>query len=116
MFLFACLSILSCDTNLDLQENPNAATPDKTNINDLYNNIQLEFGSAYLNAEFAAGQMSRMYHMGNFTYESAVSPSTLNGLWFDAYSDLFPDIAVLNTLPAGRYLIIAWYNKLTNQT
>ena len=96
ILLIVGLSFVACDTNLDLQENPNAVTPDKTDINDLYNNIQLEFGSTYLNAEFAAGQMSRMYHMGSFTYESAVSPNTLNNLWFDAYADLFPDIAVLN--------------------
>ena len=106
VFLIACLSILSCDTNLDLQENPNAVTPDKASVNDLYNNIQLEFGSAYLNAEFAAGQMTRMYHMGSFTYESAVSPTTLSGLWFDAYSDLFPDIDALNKLAEERGLDI----------
>ncbi len=106
ILLIAGLSIMACDTNLDLQENPNAVTPDKTDINDLYNNIQLEFGSTYLNAEFAAGQMSRMYHMGSFTYESAVSPNTLNNLWFDAYADLFPDIALLNTLAEEKGLDI----------
>jgi len=94
IFLIICLSILACDANLDLQENPNAVTPEKTDINDLYNSIQLAFGSAYLNAEFAAGQMSRMYHMGSFTYESAVSP------------DLFPDIEVLNTLAEEKGLNI----------
>ena len=106
LFLIACLSIAACDTSLDLQENPNAATPDKTNINDLYNSIQLAFGSAYLNAEFAAGQMTRMYHMGSFTYESAVSPATLNGLWFDAYANLFPEIETLNTLAEENGLAI----------
>ncbi len=102
----ACLGLFACDTNLDLQENPNAVTPNKASVNDLYNNIQLEFGSAFLNAEFAAGQMARMYHMGSFTYESAVSPATLNGLWFDAYSDLFPDIETLNKLAEEKGLDI----------
>ncbi len=101
-----CLGLFACDTNLDLQENPNAVTPNKANISDLYNNIQLEFGSAFLNAEFAAGQMARMYHMGSFTYESAVSPAILNGLWFDAYSDLFPDIETLNKLAEEKGLDI----------
>jgi len=106
IFLMACLGLFACDTNLDLQENPNAVTPNKASVNDLYNNIQLEFGSAFLNAEFAAGQMARMYHMGSFTYESAVSPATLNGLWFDAYSDLFPDIETLNKLAEEKGLDI----------
>lgn len=106
MLLIGCLCILACDNNLDLQENPNAVTPDKANLNDLYNNIQLEFGSAYLNAEFAAGQITRMYHMGSFTYESAVSPTTHNALWFDAYSDLFPDIDALNKIAEEKGLDI----------
>ena len=44
--------------------------------------------------------------MGSFTYESAVSPATLNGLWFDAYSDLFPDIETLNKLAEEKGLDI----------
>lgn len=106
IFLIVCFGLFACDSNLDLQENPNEVTPDIANVNDLYNNIQLEFGSAFLNAEFAAGQMSRMYHMGSFTYESAVSPATLNGLWFDAYSDLFPDMVILNKLAEEKGLDI----------
>ena len=106
IILLFCFGMFACDSSLDLQDNPNQVTPNKVNINDLYNNIQLAFGSAFLNAEFSAGQMARMYHMGSFTYESAVSPATLNGLWFDAYSELFPDIAILNKLAEEKGLDI----------
>ena len=99
LFLLALvIGFVACDAELDLQDDPNAVTPDKASVNDLYNRIQIDFADAYLEAETPGGELSRMYHMGNFTYEAHSGPNQLNQLWFRAYSDLFPDIDALLAL------------------
>ena len=105
LFLLALIiGFVACDSDLDLQDNPNQVTPDKASVPDLYNNIQLSFANVFANAEFAGSQLSRMDHMGSFTYEAHTSPNTLNGLWFSAYSTLFPDIDALLNLTEERGL------------
>jgi len=107
LFLLALIvGFVACDTELDLQNDPNQVTPDKASVSDLYNNIQLTFANVFANAEFKGAQLSRMDHMGNFTYEADVSPNTTNGLWFAAYSNLFPDVEALLTLTEERGLDI----------
>ena len=85
----------SCDTDLDLQQNPNAVAPENASINDLFNSVQIDFGEFFDQAQDAAGRMSRMYHMGNFTYQANTSPAAGNFMWQLAYADLFPDIDAL---------------------
>lgn len=87
----------SCDlTELDLQDNPNAVTPENASVNDLYNNIQLGFRGVYTSAQGTPGALSRMYQMGtSFNYPNATSVTTFNGLWNAAYATLFPDIEAL---------------------
>ena len=91
----------SCDnTELDLLDNPNAITPDRASLNDLYNNIQLAFGGVYGSAQGNPGAMSRMYTSVNFSYQAGTTPNTFNGLWGNAYSELFPDVDALVELSA----------------
>ena len=107
MILFLSIGIFSCDmTDLELQDNPNAVTPENASINDLYNNIQLSFRNVFFNAQAAPGAMARMYHLGSYLYLSATSPNTMNGLWNNAYSTLFPDIDALLNLAEARGLDI----------
>ena len=107
LFLLALIvGFVACDTELDLQNDPNAVTPDKASVSDLYNNIQLTFRNVFWSAEGKGAQLSRMDHMGNFTYEADISPNTTNGLWFNAYSSLFPDVDALLTLTEERGLDI----------
>lgn len=89
--------ISSCEmTELDLQQDPNRVSPDQASVNDLYNNIQLQFRDVYGSAQGLPGSLSRMYQLGgNFNYQGTIAPNNLNGLWFNAYSDLFPDIDAL---------------------
>lgn len=86
----------SCDTsNLDLQDNPNAATPDQAEVEDLYNSIQLSFNDVF-NATQLGGSAARMYHAGgNFTYDAWTNPTNFNTLWSAAYNELFPDVETL---------------------
>lgn len=102
VFLFVGLS--SCDnTELDLLTDPNNISPDRASVNDLYNNIQLTFNSAYQNLQGTSGSLSRMYSLiGGFNYEASVSPQTLSGLWFNTYSGMFPDIDALDAISEER--------------
>lgn len=99
------VGFIACDTELDLQDNPNAVTPDNASVGDLYNAIQLNFANVFRNAEITGGALSRMYHMGGaYNYESFTEPATANGLWFSTYSELFPDVEALLTLTEARGL------------
>jgi len=94
----------SCDNlDLDLQENPNAVTPENASLNDLYNSIQLNFRNTFNSAQVTTGAAARMYHAGGGTYEDFAQPEAFDGLWINAYSNLFPDVDALIALadPAG---------------
>lgn len=102
------LTIFSCEgTELELLDNPNAITPDRASVNDLYNSIQLDFISFYetLQSTEGPGGVARMYNFqGNFTYLGSIAPNTLRNLWFAAYSGMYPDIDALEPLAAEQGL------------
>lgn len=105
LFLVSLIvAIGACDTDLDLQQDPNSVAPENASINDLFNSIQLDFGDAFNAAQASGGRMSRMYHMGSFTYQANTSPSAFNFLWQRAYADLFPDIDALLELTEANGL------------
>ncbi len=95
--LLLVFGVMACDnTELDLLDNPNAVPPANASVTDLYNNIQLDFDSFFQGAQDNPGSMTRMYAaIGSFVYEGTVSPTSLSGIWFSAYSEMFPDIDVL---------------------
>lgn len=100
--IFASLVAFSCaNTELDLQDNPNAITPENASLNDVYNAVQLGFAGVYASAEFNPGAVARMYHTTAFSYEAATTSQTYNGLWFNAYASLFPDVNTLIQLAEG---------------
>ena len=107
LILFIFTGSAACDmTDLELQENPNAVTPENASINDLYNNIQLAFNNVYANAQGSPGAMARMYHLGSYLYLASTSPNTMNGLWGSSYSTLFPDVDALLAIAEERGLDI----------
>ncbi len=102
--VFLLVGVCSCDnTDLDLLDNPNEISPESASVNDLYNNIQLTFRNAYQNLQGTSGSLSRMYSLiGGFNYDASVAPTTLSGLWFNAYSGMFPDIDALDAIAEER--------------
>lgn len=107
-FTSACQNL-----DLDLQDNPNAITPENASLNDLYNNIQLGFRNVYLSAEGTSGAASRMYYAGGGTYEDFAPAEAFNGLWGNAYNGLFPDIdALLAIADPGGFDIHAGTAKI----
>ena len=96
VIVFLLGAVNACEiTDLDLQTNPNALSPDQASINDLYNNIQLTFKDVYRWSEDVPGQAARMYHAGAFTYAAFAGETAFTNLWNTAYSGLFPDIDAL---------------------
>lgn len=102
------LSFSACDlTDLDLLDNPNAVTPDKASVNDLYNNVQLGFRTFYNDVNGATSGMARLTaQTSSYSYQNAFTPQSFNGIWYDAYARLFPDIENLLKLAEERGLAI----------
>jgi hypothetical protein len=81
---------------MDLQEDPNNVSPEKADINNIYNNIVLDFNDFTTSHWAFTGSLSRMRNWtGGFTYNDAFSPATLDGVWYEAYAVLFPDMDAL---------------------
>lgn len=97
LILFVLGIVSACEvTELDeLLENPNAVLPENASVNDLYNAIQLDFRDVYNSAQGTTGAAARMYHAGGGTYEDFAQPEAFDGLWDNAYSDLFSNVDAL---------------------
>lgn len=106
--------ISSCEmTEFDLQQDPNNVSPENASLNDLYNSVQLQFANVYSSAQTAPGAMARMYHLGSSIYLASTSPGTFNGLWNNAYANLFPDIdALLDIAEPGGFDVHAGAAKI----
>lgn len=102
------LLICACETTeLDLLDNPNAPAPEDATVPELFNNIQLDFLDLFFTAEDHPGQMARMYtNQASFNYAGVVTPVSINGIWFSAYSEMFPDIDLLLELAPESNAVI----------
>ncbi len=98
--------VSSCQlTELDLQQDPNSAAPENASVDDLFNNIQLNFQDHIQVMWFNTAGMSRMIsHTGAFDYTSATTPTAFNFLWTNAYAGMLPDIEALSNLASERGL------------
>lgn len=94
---------LGCSTDFDQLENPNDLTPEKANINFLFNQVQLSFRNFYGANFFFGAQMTRMspYTAGN-NYNNGYNGNTFNGIWNAAYAELLPDINALIELGSAK--------------
>ena len=106
LILVLVFSFSACDmTDLDLQENPNEVAPENASVDDLYNNIQIEFASFFNQTWYNTAGISRMIsHIGAFDYTSATNPNDFNFLWEKVYADMIPDIDALLAISNERGL------------
>ena len=90
-------SISACDmTELDLLDSPNEVTPENASVNDLYNNVQLQFENFINNMWYNTASISRMIsNTSAYDYSNATNPNDFNGLWYLAYANMYPDIDLL---------------------
>ena len=94
------LVIFSCETtDLDVNENPNSATPESADVDLLLNGTLLDF-SKWVSEEdddnrygFEAGMRAvRMLHMYGPLYENAFEPGDFDDVWRQAYSGVLIDV------------------------
>ena len=106
------LVVFSCETtNLDVNQDPNNATPDSADVNLLLNGTLLDF-SKWVSEEdednrygFEAGMRAvRMLHMYGPLYENAFEPGDFDDVWRQAYSGVLIDIKNLKALATQNNL------------
>jgi len=102
------LGFSACDVvELDLQDDPNAVSPDNAGVDFLYNNLMLSFAGFYNGTHNFTGRTVRQTAMTNGnTYNNAYQAVSFNGLWYNAYAGIFPDVDALLNLTDERGLTI----------
>ena len=102
IFLFA-----SCGdfTELDFLDDPNEVAPENANIDNLFNNIQLQFEN-YLDAIWfnTAGMARMIAHTGAYDYFSATAPTDWDFEWEVAYARILTDVQALEVIASEQNL------------
>lgn len=107
---FATLLIFfvsSCENALEFEgllSDPNEVTADKAELDLVYNRVMLDFRNFAYGAGNIAMPLVRMRHMFGPLYINAVSPTTFDGLWTNAYSNLIPDLDLIIDLSSPEGL------------
>ena len=79
--------------DLDINDNPNAVSPEDASIEFLYNNAQIDFNRFYAGTWAYTSTASRMQAMiTGFTYREAYQPTGFSALWTMAYANAMPDL------------------------
>lgn len=106
-FLVALMfSVSACQMfDLDLLDNPNSATQADASIDDLYNNVQINFKNFLNDMWYPTSSLSRMISNANsYQYATAYSSVSFNTIWYRAYASLLPDIDATIEASAARSL------------
>ncbi len=98
------LFIGSCE--LDLLDNPNAVTDKNTDLNYLFNNIQLGVSGHFNNISDPGMRLTRMLNQFAAIYDNAVTPGSNNGTWNNAYAGILNDIKALIPLAEKSELFV----------
>ena len=106
-FGFIACTFISCETlDLDVQNSPNALSPNQAETDLFLNAIQLGLANFH-SGEVASGfesvsefsmNVTRVLHMFGPSYREAYSPSDYNQLWSNAYSFTLTDIREMTEL------------------
>ena len=97
-FVSMLFTVVSC-YELDLQENPNAVSPEQADINFLFNNVQLDYAQFnFIASEFAAPVVRQTAMTGGNVYLNQYGPGSFNGIWNIAYAGILPDIQAITDL------------------
>ena len=82
----------SCESlELDLLDDPNALPPDRINVTDGINNLQLSLNSIFRSVESFSGRAMRSSYMFGTTYQNAFPPGTAQQAWNNAYAVVLQD-------------------------
>jgi hypothetical protein len=110
VIVLAILGMSACDlTELDLLDNPNSPSPDQASVNDLFTSIQGSFNGVFNGMNGFTRGVTRMMAMTPFSvydYTNATQPQNYDGIWVNAYANLFPDVDALISIAQDRGLDI----------
>jgi len=89
----------SCETfNLENVTNPNALSLEQANANFLLNAIQLNYWQSITSFNDHGAALARIDHYSGRNYFTSLRPSTLNTPWRNLYSNIIPDISIIEAL------------------
>lgn len=111
----ACLVLFTvqCEViDTDLLDSPNAVAPENVDPNFLLVNIQTNMQKIYSGSDdidqdgaaIIGAEMTRMMYMFGDTYGNAYNSQDFNGIYLDAYADLFVDVKNLLNIAQERNL------------
>lgn len=108
LFLFIGIIFFSaCDALDENLDNPVQVTPENLSVNDLYNNIQLDFGGLQGGMWYFPASISRMIaNTSSYQYVDAANGASFNGIWGTVYNGLWTDIDALVPLAQERGLAV----------
>lgn len=90
----------SCETTeLNLADNPNALSPEQSDVEFFSNSIQVRLAD-FIEDDFAryGAELTRIEYMFGRDYRSAYSPADVNTEWDNAYQEILTDIRAMNDL------------------
>lgn len=79
----------------DLLNSPNSVSPENVDPDFLLNNIQLSARGIYSGAALRGSQLSRQRRLFGGTYDAALVPQNLDGVYNTTYSSVFVDVQTL---------------------
>jgi len=93
LVLFLGFTFTSCETtDLNLLDDPNNITLDKADLNRYLTAIQLDFRSFINRTGSRGSELTRINYMFGRTYANNYQPVSSNGMWADAYQNMFSDM------------------------
>ncbi len=102
LIILLVLGVSACEvTDLDLQEDPNAVSPENASADDLFTSIQGSFEGIFNGSWGFTSGITRMTALTPFSiydYVNATQPQNYNAIWTNAYANLFPDVDALITI------------------
>ncbi len=100
------IAVSACNrlTDLDINENPNAVTPELADPEFLFNSLQYTVNVTMDQIDDWSAPLARMRAMTTFFYDEYVNPTDLNVLWTNFYSAFLPDARSLEAIATERGL------------
>lgn len=98
ILLLGLITLYSCETtDLDKTENPNALSPNQSDIDLTMNGILVRTGQFTNSIGSYGSQFTRIRNMFGNNYQEVFGAATFNGVWNQAYADIINDIRTMKS-------------------
>jgi len=103
-FLILMLNISCETTELEILTDPNALSPEQSDIDFFLNSIQVDMAYFFEAASEPGMEVTRIIHMFGPFYDNAYAPSEFDGLWSRAYAGTLADVRTYTPLAIEKEL------------